>query len=149
MKQPGDAVIRPPESEVEWEAYFALRTELLRRPWGIPGVRDPDDEGSLHLAAFDRAGQVVATGRLVWKTDGEAQVRSMAVDGDWRGRGLGRRILERLEEAAEAAGVRRVVLQARELAVPFYEKCGYRVVEKSYLLAGQIQHYLMSRDLRR
>lgn len=140
--------IREPETSSEWEAYFGLRNRVLRQPWGIPGERDPDDEGSLHLAAFAGDGAILATGRLVWKADGVAQVRSMAVDEAWRGRGLGRQILLRLEEAAHAAGVNTIILHARELAVPFYERCGYHKVELSFLFAGQIQHTLMSRDLR-
>lgn len=141
--------IRPPENAREWQDYFELRTALLRRPWGIPGEKDPDEEGSFHLAAFDGGGTVLATGRLVWKPDALAQIRSMAVAESFRGRGLGRRILRELERRALVEGVTFVFLQARELAVPFYEKCGYHIVEKSFLLQGKIQHYRMERHLHR
>jgi predicted GNAT family N-acyltransferase len=38
-----------------------------------------------------------------------------------------------------------VILHAREMAVPFYERMGFQVTEKSHLLFGEIQHYLMQK----
>jgi len=38
-----------------------------------------------------------------------------------------------------------IILHAREIAVPFYERMGFRVTEKSHLLFGEIQHYLMEK----
>ena len=40
-----------------------------------------------------------------------------------------------------------VILQARQDAVPFYEHHGYNVVEKTFLLFDEIQHYLMRKEL--
>ena len=47
-------------------------------------------------------------------------------------------------ELDQAAGV---VLEARENAVPFYESLGYSMIEKSYLLFGEIQHFRMKKAL--
>jgi predicted GNAT family N-acyltransferase len=41
-----------------------------------------------------------------------------------------------------------VILHAREIAVPFYERMGFHVAEKSHLLFGEIQHYLMQKKIR-
>jgi predicted GNAT family N-acyltransferase len=38
-----------------------------------------------------------------------------------------------------------MILQAREGAVKFYQSLGYKVIEKTYLLFGQIQHYKMEK----
>jgi hypothetical protein len=52
-----------------------------------------------------------------------------------------------MEEIARNKGASSMILQARENAVKFYESCGYRIVEKTFLMWGEIQHYLMSRPL--
>jgi ribosomal protein S18 acetylase RimI-like enzyme len=38
-------------------------------------------------------------------------------------------------------------LHAREIAIGFYQKLGYQMIEKSHLLFGEIQHYLMEKTL--
>jgi hypothetical protein len=40
-----------------------------------------------------------------------------------------------------------MTLQAREKAIPFYERLGYKVVEKTHLLFGEIQHYKMRKEI--
>ena len=40
-----------------------------------------------------------------------------------------------------------MVLDAREPATGFYEKLGYRITEKTYLLFNEIQHYRMIKNL--
>ena len=54
---------------------------------------------------------------------------------------------EALEEEARRRGALRVQLDSRESAVPFYEKNGYAVVAESYLLWGEIPHFLMVKEL--
>jgi ribosomal protein S18 acetylase RimI-like enzyme len=95
----------------------------------------------------DATGKVLAVGRLHGSGDHTAQIRYMAVDAGYQRQGLGSRILEQLEQAAAAAGYERIVLHARELAVPFYLSRGYRIIEPSHRLFGAIQHFLMSREL--
>ena len=56
-------------------------------------------------------------------------------------------ILNRLEEIAGKEGASTVILQARDYAIPFYEKNGYTILEKSYLLFDTIQHYKMGKNL--
>jgi len=41
-----------------------------------------------------------------------------------------------------------VILHARENTLPFYQHHGYTLVERSFLLFDEIQHYLMSKRLR-
>ncbi len=95
----------------------------------------------------DQTGRVLAVGRLHQAGDGSAQIRYMAVETGYERQGLGTRILERLEQAALAAGSKTVVLHAREVAVPFYRRHGYQLVAASHLLFGKIQHYVMTKQL--
>src|SRR5438876_11880839 len=90
--------------------------------------RDSEDDSAFHLLLMDAAGKALACGRLHLTAPGEAQVRCMAVEERTRGCGYGNRILVALEAEASCRGVRKIVLNARDNAVQFYRKHGYKVI---------------------
>jgi GNAT superfamily N-acetyltransferase len=71
----------------------------------------------------------------------------MAVNEAFQGKGVGKALIKFLEYKALTLGTSNIVLQARENAVNFYLSQGYSVVEKTFLLYGSIQHYLMKKNL--
>ncbi len=89
----------------------------------------------------------VAIGRLHFRSATEAQIRYMAVDQDFAGRGLGSRILRALESRACSAGASRLLLNARKGAVPFYLKHKYVAVGLGETLFGVIEHVRMEKNL--
>ncbi len=95
----------------------------------------------------DADGAALAVGRLQLNSPSEAQVRYMAVDPRAQGRGLGSLILRDLEERAQKAGARTIVLNARESAQRFYDQHGYRVEGRAAQLFGEIDHLRMRKDL--
>lgn len=135
-------------TEADLQQLFSLRWEVLRKPWRQPKGTEQDDLDSCcyHVLIRDEANIPVASGRLQENEDGTFQVRYMAVLDRVQGRGLGRSVLSALENEALRCGARKIILQARELSVPFYEKCGFRITEKTFLLYGSIQHYLMEKN---
>ena len=142
--------VRAPRDAAEYEAGLELRWRILRAPWGRPrgSERDALDADAVHRIVVED-GRVLASGRL-HRLDGDSgQIRYMAVDASQRGRGLGRLLLESLEQAARGAGMTRIVLHAREGSLPFYEKAGYRVVAPSHTLFGEIRHWQMEKPLNR
>ncbi|MEN9699692.1 MAG: hypothetical protein RLZZ301_890 [Bacteroidota bacterium] len=141
--------IRSPKTEAEWEAYFALRFLVLRAPWGQPqgSERSADEAQHQHLAAFDENQQLIGVGRLDAIDAKRAQIRFMAVLPEYQKNGIGRQLIEALETKAAAQKHTEIVLHAREIALPFYEKLGYQLLEKSHLLFGEIQHYLMQKTV--
>ena len=58
------------------------------------------------------------------------RIRAMFVDPAHARRGLGRRILQACEEAAQNAGFTAFALMATLPGVPLYEACGYEAVER-------------------
>ena len=56
-------------------------------------------------------------------------------------------IMLKAEELARGSGKSKMILHARDYAVDFYLSLGYKVVEKSHLLFGVLQHYLMEKVL--
>lgn len=51
-------------------------------------------------------------------------IEDVVVDTSYRGLRLGKRVIEALMQAAEAAGCYKIILDCSEDNVPFYEKCG-------------------------
>lgn len=111
-----------------------VRRQVFVQEQGVPESleldgRDPD---CLHVVARDGAGHPVGTGRLL--PDGH--IGRMAVVREWRGRGVGRAILDRLLEIARARGYGEVRLNAQTHALEFYRRAGFRPEGREFLDAG-------------
>jgi N-acetylglutamate synthase-like GNAT family acetyltransferase len=141
-------IIEPGAAE-DFEKYYRLRWEVLRKPWHEPrGTEKADDDAtSIHALLVNEAGGAIGVCRLHLTSPAEGQIRFMAIAPTYQGQGLGHLLLAYLEDKARQLGVSNMMLQAREKAVRFYERAGYRVVEKSYVLFGEIQHYRMEKEL--
>jgi GNAT superfamily N-acetyltransferase len=138
-----------PASSADLEAYFDFRWRQLRAPWDMPRGSEKDEleELAIHIMARTESGEIVGVGRIHRTTDGDAQIRYMATKDTHRGLGIGRSIVERLEHLALESGASRIVINARENALAFYEKLGYKVFSDSPTLIGTIQHKWMSKRL--
>lgn len=141
-------IIKQPESDDDFRQYFKLRWRILRAPWGEPEGSEADNiEGQcFHIMAVD-GNQVVGVGRIQYNSAEEAQIRYMAISEGYEGNGIGRQIVSALEQEAVGQNIKKIVLDAREPAVVFYQKLDYRVEQKSYVLFGEIQHYRMIKQL--
>ena len=142
-------ILKPTTSE-EFKKYYNLRYEILRKPWGQPlgSERDEGEETSIHRMIIDEdTRDAIAIGRLQFNSTHEAQIRYMAVADKFKGQGLGSQIISVLEDVALGKGIQRIVLSARENALQFYKNNGYEIVEKTHLLFGEIQHWLMRKEL--
>lgn len=138
--------IRTPETEKEWEAYFSLRYEVLRKPLNQPvgSEKNEGDQTGIHFALYDE-GTLRAIARLDQTEIGISQVRFVAVDSSLQGKGYGRKIMDAVEQSSKDAGNTKMILHARDYAVDFYKRLDYQLIEKSHLLYGVLQHYLMEK----
>jgi DNA-binding MarR family transcriptional regulator/GNAT superfamily N-acetyltransferase len=85
------------------------------------------------LVASAADGSVVGCGGVQALDDETAEVKRMWIHSDWRGAGLGRRLLAELERHCVAVGYARVVLDTNATlteAIAMYESAGYRQVER-------------------
>jgi len=139
-----------PGTPEELEAYYDLRWRLLRAPWGQPrgSERDALEAEALHVTARED-GRLVGIGRLHRIDAATAQIRYMATLDAHRGRGVGTAVIARLEQLAREQGAHRIVLNARQSAVPFYAKLGYSVTGEAPTLFGAIEHVRMEKSLHR
>ena len=87
-----------------------------------------------HLRDFfviEMHGKVAACGALEIFTEDLGEVRSLVVDDEFKGRGFGRLLVERLIEEARVIGLRR--LMALTYVAPFFHKLGFKTVSKDTL----------------
>lgn len=142
-----EIIISKPQTPKEFEAYYLLRYEILRKPWGQPrgSEKDENEESSIHIIASDNKKKILGVCRLQFNSEEEAQIRFMAVDSNTQGMGVGQKMLQFAEQEAKKYGRKKVVLQARENAVEFYKRSGYQVIKKTFLMWNEIQHYLMEK----
>lgn len=125
----------------EAELYAVRRTVFIEEQ-RVPRELEVDelDPVALQLLARDATGRPIGTGRLA--PDG--RIGRMAVLAEWRGRGVGAALLERLVEAARERGLGEVVASAQVRAVGFYERFGFVAEGPEFDDAG-IPHRTMRR----
>jgi len=142
-----------PSNNAEWEAYFQLRFEVLRKPWNEPlgSEKSEDDKTSLHALILDNSGKAIAVARIHQVAGTQLQIRFMAVRPDFQKRGIGKIMLKFVEKIGlkQYPETLEIILHARENAVEFYKSNGYNVKEDSYVLFDEIQHFLMKKKVLR
>ena len=130
------------------EQIIDLRHEVLRKPWDQPRQSATDNLEEIAINAYiEKEGEIIACGRLQNNGNGIGQIRYMAVNNAFQGRGLGKLIITKLEDEAKRQQLVTIELQARENALDFYKNQGYTVKESSFKLWDIIQHYLMVKHL--
>ena len=139
-------VVEQPSTKKDFEIYYQLRYEVLRKPWGQPVGSELDETDDTSIHAFIKKDNIAITcSRLHFVDNITAQIRYMAVHPNYQGKGIGKLVINYLEGITKENNRNKVILHARENAVKFYESCNYSVKEKSYLLFDEIQHYLMEK----
>ena len=141
-------IVSEPSSALDFKTYYHLRFDVLRKPWGQPKGSEIDETDSTSIHAFIKINnEAVAVARLHFIDHSVAQIRYMGVHPNRQGKGLGKMVIAYLERKAQENKRTIIILHARENAVKFYESCGYKTKEKSYLMWNQIQHFLMEKEL--
>ena len=124
-------VFKTPSNCEEFKKYNLFRWKILRKPIGksIESIKDEHEDSSYHLIGLSN-NEIIACGRLHLNNANEAQIRYMAIDEHFQGKGIGKKIIKLLEAEAKKQNINRVVLNARDHVVEFYKKSGYKIIEK-------------------
>lgn len=106
-----------------------LRHEVFVIEQGIPEEVDNDgwDVRSMHVLIF-AGDQPAATGRWREEPEGWADLSRIAVLAPYRGRGLGKMVIDGLLAWADEAAMRRAWLTAHSHLAGFYESMGFEHV---------------------
>ena len=113
---------------------------------GTTSERHEGDETGIHFALTEH-NALIAVARLDRVNETVCQARFVAVESHLQGKGYGRKIMTTLEEEALNLGYRKLILHARDYALPFYERLGYTIVGPSYKLFDVLQHFEMFKIL--
>lgn len=138
---------------VDADAVIDLRHRVLRD--GLPrdtAIFEGDGEvGTVHLGAFDDWGVMIGCVTILhrmWNGAPAWQLRGMAVDPQWQGRGIGKALLVELERLVLCDSHSTLMwCNARKPAVGFYERHGWRLASPEFEIPTAGPHHRMTRHL--
>ena len=133
------------ESKEELNLGFVLRIEVFVREQKVPMELELDEkdhsENTVHIGYFSDD-KLIGVARLIDLDKDIIHIGRVAIDKDYRGKGIGRKLIIGCETIAKNILKREVIIElsAQIQAEKFYESLGYnRVNDKIYLDAG-IEH---------
>ncbi|MEA2552831.1 MAG: hypothetical protein QOJ65_1007 [Fimbriimonadaceae bacterium] len=109
-------------------ASIELRRRILRTPLGLDFTAEQlaEERDELHLVAMQDQ-NVIACLVLTPQENQAIKMRQVAVEPAHQGQGIGRELVEFSEKVAKDKGFTRMVLHARDTAVPFYLHLDYDI----------------------
>lgn len=134
-------------AEVVELRHAVLRTGYSRESAIFPGDEDAD---SLHVAATDGAGRIVGCATIhtsSWDDAPAWRLRGMATAPEFRGVGIGTRMLQLIERHVYERNVRTLWCNARLPAVGFYERNGWTVMSEVFDIPTAGPHVKMLKKL--
>jgi len=132
----------------EYQQMVQLRSLILRQPLGLSFSQEELDRevNDILIAAFDE--EVMLGCCILSKLDTQTmRLRQMAVNNNLQGKGIGASIMSFTESIASDKGYRKIMMHARDTAIGFYEKFGYKVVGNQFFEVN-LPHYIMEKRIR-
>ena len=142
-----DLTIKLVETEAEMEGALGVRFRVFVGEQKVPMEEELDEVDAIATHAIViNGGEVVATGRVFYRDeDTAARIGRMAVDIEYRRKGIGGRLLRFLEDEANAQGVTTYILNAQVYVKDFYAAHGY-IERGEEFLEADIVHILMRKE---
>lgn len=130
-----------------FDEMLALRHEILRKPLGMEFVPEQiaEEYDSAHLACYSSNWQLLGCLTLLPLNERELKMRQVVVAQWVQGKGVGRFLVKASEAWAREKGFSKMVLHAREVAVPFYLKLDYRKVGERFYEVN-LPHFKMEKE---
>jgi len=127
------------------DAYY-VRDLVFTQEQGFPAEIDIDDYDKIAWQCILYKGDAaIGTARLI-PQDNAGKIGRVAILKEFRGLGLGFKIMGSILNQAEKLSYESLNLSAQVYAVPFYEKLGFSVVGDEYLEDGE-PHINMTKSL--
>ena len=84
---------------------------------------------------------------MIFEQKRQFQLRGMAILDEYQNKGYGKRLLNRAEDYARRQEADLLWFNARLIAVPFYENCGYQSIGDAFDIGDIGAHYVMFKIL--
>ncbi|TVP89298.1 GNAT family N-acetyltransferase [Alkalibacterium sp.] len=112
--------------------YVRLDVFVLEREIALADEFDADDHDDMIYIVIYDGKKPVATGRFIQEDETTIRPGRIAVLKDYRGRGLGERIIHEMEDYSKNNGCTKSVIHGELSAAGFYEKIGYNRTSDVY-----------------
>ena len=121
---------------------------MLRKPFKLPPGSEQDEfeDHAFHIAVYSDQ-IIIGVGRIHIEPDQTTRIRYMAVHDTYQNQGIGSSILRELEQFARKNNLRDCWLYARQDAINFYLKNGYRIKGESNSELQELKHQRMEKQL--
>ena len=107
-----------------------IRSEVFVKEQGFYDEYDEFDDIAKHMVMYSNE-EPISTCRIYYNSEKESYIIGrVAVLKEWRGKNIGRRILNAAEEYIRENGGKSVMLSGQVRVAGFYEKLGYIKQEK-------------------
>jgi GNAT superfamily N-acetyltransferase len=131
----------------DYNKMIALRKQILRQPLGLSFTEEElnKEKDEILIAAFDE--DLILGCCVLSKIDEETiRLRQMAVLDTLQGKGIGASIMTFAENLAIDKGYKYMIMHARNTAVGFYEKLGYKIKGDEFFEVN-LPHHVMVKEL--
>ncbi len=143
-------IIKSPITREDFKAYYTLRYQVLREPWGHPKGTEKDDYEPIseHFMAVDeQTGEVLGVVKLDEKAPGVGNISHLAVAPLHQHKGIGKLLVEAVEKRARERGFKALGAMSRVTATAYFEKHGYHMAGIPAPHLGTTHTVWMEKDL--
>ncbi len=135
-------------NSAEYREMVQLRLDILRKPLGLSFTPEELDQekNDILIAAYEED-KMLGCCMLTETGPGVVRLRQMAVSGNLQGKGIGRQMMQFAENVARDYGYKIITMHARNSAIGFYEKCGYKLQGGEFIEVS-LPHHVMEKRLR-
>jgi N-acetylglutamate synthase-like GNAT family acetyltransferase len=132
----------------EYTQMVNLRHEILRKPLGLSLSQEQlaKEKEDILIAAFEDD-QMLGCCILTPIDKDCLRLRQMAVQNKLQGKGIGESIMNFAENLARDKGYKTLMMHARDTAIGFYERFGYKVKGDMFIEVN-VPHHIMEKRLR-
>ena len=131
----------------DYQKMVELRNNILRQPLGLSFTKEELDREheDILIGAFDE--DVMLGCCVLSKIDNKTlRLRQMAVNNNLQGKGIGESIISFTEIIARDKGYKKIIMHARNTAIGFYEKFGYKIKGDEFMEVN-IPHHIMEKEI--
>lgn len=133
---------------------YPVRNEVLRKgkPIETCQFKGDDDENTTHfgLSLENKLIGIISIfkeNNILFSESNQFQIRGMAVLEAFQGKGFGAELVKEAENHCINLNVDLIWFNAREKAVPFYEKLNYKITGNSFLIPDVGIHFVMYKKI--
>lgn len=131
----------------DYDVMIQLRYVILRQPLGLSFTEEEiaKEKNNIHIASYDDD-EMLGCCMLTPLDNDTVQLRQMAVPDKLQGKGIGASIMSFAETLARDKGYKKIVMHARDTAIGFYEKFGFKQKGTTFLEVN-LPHHVMEKKL--